>query len=203
MPRKVLLSAAIILLAGSGCTGLEQKTPMVPVTPPSAPRETAETKTYANAALGYVITYPASWVNHDNAYSSPPGATREMPDVDAQNVFVAPKERFTLCHAYVPGGIPVRYLDIRNEEQSLETLRRYYGRPFAGADYTESVIGLAGKEAYLFLNRHEEPPCEDGRVFTFAVILVPNGERVLSITTDLYGSQDVRDALMSLRLNAR
>lgn len=166
-------------------------------------KDKAGTKKYVNTSIGFSIIYPAEWVVHENPYTAEPTIkdTKEMPESQAINIFIAPKELRKLCTVIDP-FIPARYLEINAEEGDLNTNRRKLNSKIGGQDYTESSMLLAGKTVYVYYSSYEKDgfSCEDGSVQQFKIILIPYGNnKVFSITTDMYNTQEVKDAITSLQ----
>ncbi len=154
-------------------------------------------KTYINNIFGFSITYPENWVSHENPYATSPGSTKEMPDNQSSRVFIAPKNPEKLCNL-LPVS-PARYLDIREEEGSLNAVRSRLNSKSSGQDYQESTMVLGEKEVFVYTSTHEHVPCKDGSVQKFATILISNEGKVFSITTDLYNSPEVKNAISTLK----
>ncbi|MFA6424461.1 MAG: PsbP-related protein [Candidatus Magasanikbacteria bacterium] len=144
---------------------------------------TTEYLTYANKELGYSINYPSTWI-----------ISEFKPNILNNDIRIQPSNPEYLS------GMPVDYIHIRLESESLATVRKVYSTQVGGNDMVESEITFAGQTAYFYshtdypTNEYEKEPS----LITRKILLEHNG-KVISFFTHKYQIPEIQRALQSFK----
>lgn len=161
--------------------------------------------TYTNTALGFSLTHPTSWVQHDAPYAGAADILHATPAPDASRVILGPP-RIPDCYPITFAQHDLRLdnplvpIDIDVREGTLAKVRAGMLRVFGGQDYIESEIVLTGKPAYLYTPRFDNSPCDDGSPYQFRSIITEHRGKVLEITTHDYAASTTRAVIDSIVL---